>query len=639
MNYYQILSALIFDGSILLAGFRIKALLESGTSIPRMNRSINLVMAYMLGYIPFAGIFLCLSLLHLYKGPILVSVILLGYIFLFSKNVRLQIKESFDPRSLLDAPNLIFIGLIFYLGFRNSYFLVTGDTHNIYLFIQKLWLENSTALVGNRTFNFGIFTPHANALPYSLGIFLFGQETLFAQYIELTWKIILISLAYGYTKYRFNGYYGLIAAALVMLDEHVFYSGVNAAVIINCALASYLFASCVFFYEAREKNCIGFLGLGLIFLSQLPSHKYQSVIAGAMILIIGLSIQPQLKNKICSLFKKPVLTGSIVAAILITCLWLIKNFILTGCPTFPVLASKFGAYNWIPEMEKNFQNVFGSLGTAVFFKYLSYFFVWHGVLPAKIIGLAISLLPLTMGIVLYREKFDKHAGFELCYWLSLSILTVFGFAHVSFLDPRSFRYPIGLFAFTATFLTYYLLSNALGIKGSFLKTTQAGFLLAFMIVVPCLIKQKALPCRSASVKENTAVLTNQLHMNDAIQKYYPDNLIIQNQFALHPDKTPFSAWDIGTGGAHSTSSFLAPIRPQVGLWVTSTIDWDSYKDPMKIADDLNSQNIKYVMSVQNKELLFMPVKEYAQKASQINRYPKNRFYDYGFPQELAPTSY
>ena len=65
-----------------------------------------------------------------------------------------------------------------------------------------------------------------------LGVALFGQETLFPQFVNLSWRLVLTLLVFGYVSYRFSRYHGLAAAMLVLFNDHMFFSGVRSFVII-----------------------------------------------------------------------------------------------------------------------------------------------------------------------------------------------------------------------------------------------------------------------------------------------------------------------------------------------------------------------------------------------------------------------
>ena len=128
---------------------------------------------------------------------------------------------------------------------------------------------------------------------------------------------------------------------------------------------------------------------------------------------------------------------------------------------------------------------------------------------------------------------------------------------------------------------------------------------------------------------------NRLHFSDIADRYYPLNKIAEAGLKAHPQKGMKGAWDIGIGGANPLSAFLLPVRPQVGLWNTSVVKWDSYAHPESIVADLKEHGIEWVMRVEGDRLIFLSPEQYAGEAVRYDRYPKNIFYNYNFPQELA----
>src|SRR3989338_5795911 len=274
MNYWQLLAFGVYFISVLVLGVSIQLFVNRSQN-GYINRSIFLAESFLLGATALIGAMLLLSLMGLYKGPLLWGLVLVNYGWLLSPSVRRNIFDNILKGKTFQLADLVFVGLVGWFFFRNCYLLVTGDSHNIYLYVQNLWLLHATSIVGDVANNIGIFTPHFNAVPYALGIALFGQETFFAQLINISWSIAVLLMVFGYTSYRFNKNYGLIAVALVLFDEHFFYSGVNICVVINSALVAFLFGSIMNFWEGRRQDSSFRLVLGLVFAIQLMANKYQ----------------------------------------------------------------------------------------------------------------------------------------------------------------------------------------------------------------------------------------------------------------------------------------------------------------------------------------------------------------------------
>lgn len=633
MNHLQLLAFVIYGFSVLIVGASIyKFINKSGESF--LNRSVYLGEVFLLGSIFIIGELLILSLVGLYKAPCLWAVVGLNYLLLLRPETRKEIAARLLTGNIFSFPVVIFLALLSVFIFRNYYFLVTGDSHNVYLFAQKLWLMKGTSILGDAGNNIAIFTPHFNAVPYGLGLSLFGQEVLFPQLIDISWRVVVLLLVFGYASYRLNRYFGLIAVLLVLFDEHFFYSGVNACVIINGAVTAFLFACACNFWESREQNSPFRFLLALIFLSQLMANKYQLAIVTFLMIIMGLSVQPAILDKIKNILQCKRAVMALFAAIFITGLWYIKNFLATGCPTFPILADKFGVFNWTPEMTHNFSKVFGGLNAGLFFKYLSYSYVWSGVMPLKILALVMAGLPFIFLIAALRSKIEKDAVAPLCFWLGVSFLAVAGFCFVTFSDPRIYRYALPVFAYSTVFSMTYVLQYCVGIKREFILGI-GSVILFFLVFGLTLATRKIIPCKVATVSDNIGVLFNRIHMKEAILKYYPQNIMALREFDRHKEKVSEAAWDVGPGGANPFSAFLLPVRPQVGVWCTTLIKWKSFEDERSVIRDLNEAGIKWVMTADGDSLKFLTSAEFAERVVKLNRYPKESFYNYGFPSELS----
>ncbi len=226
MNHAQFSLFIVYAFSVLFCGIGIYNFLDSNKK-SFINKGILLGEVLLIGGIFLVGELLILSLIKLYRAPYLWGAVLINYAFLLNKNTRNTIFELCRKKISLDFSKIVFMILLFILIFRNLYFMVDVDSHSTYLFAQRLWISSGTSLIGNIGNDCRIFVPHFNAVPYSLGLSLFGEETLFPQLIDLFWRIIVMLLVFGYTSYRFNGYYGLAATMFVIFNDHFFSSGAN----------------------------------------------------------------------------------------------------------------------------------------------------------------------------------------------------------------------------------------------------------------------------------------------------------------------------------------------------------------------------------------------------------------------------
>ncbi len=627
MNYAQFTLFLFYLLSLFLSGVGIYSILNK--SEVRFNKIVCIGESLLLGSILIVGQLFILSLLHLYKNPYLWGAVFFNYSFILSGNVRKLIFELLSVKFRFNSPVIIFIVLIGVLVFRNLYFLIDVDSLSTYLFTQKLWLNYGTSLFGNSTNDIRIFVPQFDAVPYSLGISIFGQETLFPQLVNLLWRIISVLLVFGYTKYRFNGYYALAASFFVVFNDHFFYSGANQWVIINAALIAFIFAAVYNFWEARVKNSTCHLVFALIFLSQIMANKYQILLTFLFLLLIGITIQPELFKKVKEIFRDKRYSWPVLAAFSFMFLWYFKNFIVTGNPAFPLLSGKLHSFGWTQEQSRVFAQLIGGLSPLKFLKFASFLFVWPGVNPAKYVLISIFILPFIIFISATKQKTSNEEIAEICFWLGACVLLLFGLCLATWQEPRYYRFLIALFSFSAVLSLRFSIKSFLNIKNEFI---PAVVILCFSFQGYSIINKGGMVLSRPTIKENIDIALNRIHMDYIIKKHHPEVTIILDGIRTNKDKFDSSAWFTSDD---TTSAFLLPDRPKISLLCTTTIKWDSYSREELVINDLKKNGIKWIMTFSKNSFVFSPIEEFAKEAVKFNRSPRRIMFDYGFPDELT----
>ena len=632
MNHLQFCLFFVYLFSMLIAGIGLYSLMDPKNS-DYLNRHVYSGEALLLGSILLVGELVILSLIGLYRVPFLWGAVILNYAFLFRKDTRERFLGLLKERAGLDVPLFLFLALMAVFIFRNMFFLVDVDSHSTYLFAQKLWLSQGTSLVGDTATDIRIFAPQFNAVPYALGLSLFKEDTLFPHLVVISWTLIALLLVFGYASYRFNRYYGLAAAMFVLFNDHIFYSGANSCCIINGAVICFLWAAAYNFWVGRDQNNFFRFTLALIFLSQVMANKYQMAYSVIFLAALGILIQEYPVWKIRQLLEKKKFLFPLLVSVLFLLLWYVKNYLATGLATFPILADKFQIFNWTPDMAHTFNKIFGGgMSFAKFIKYAGYFFVWPGISASKYLWMIIVFLPLLILMNAMKTAIDKDAIRELGYWLCLSTLMVLGLYIVHFVDPRHYRYYIGIFSFSLIFSVDYIFRHCLGIR----KRILSGFvILVLSLSGYSIIFDQGGSLKRPTFQDNVGVILNRLHFSDIVIRYYPQNLAVDEGFEAHREMAMKGAWDTGVAGVTPLSAFLLPIRPQVGLWHTTVVQWDSYNNPESVVTDLENYGIKWIMRVKDGRLIFLSLEEYAKEAVLYDRHPKKFFYDYGFPRELS----
>jgi hypothetical protein len=634
MNWIQLGLFLIYVATMLSAGVAFHRLIFSRVTT---SRALALGEALLLGSILIVGQMLLLSLLHLYTAGWLWFVVGANLLWWVLPSVRQHSASIFSFRLFrFDAPLIIFLLLVLFFMFRNCFFLLDVDSHSTYLFAQKLWLEHKTSIFASPAMDIKIFVPHFNAVPYALGLSIFPAGLLFPQLVVAFWSVIAVLLAFGYLSGQISRWHGLAAAMFILFNDHMFFSGANTSVIINCALVAFIFACAYSFWQARKDGDTSRLVFAFICATQFLSNKYQSFYILILLFAVGLLLQNNWRRHWRTFVERPLPWAACAGAVFVFSLWLVKNFLATGCATFPILAGETGALNWNKEMADLFNRIFvGPLPPSAVLKYFSYMFVWPGINAAKIVGILISFLPLLIVLSLGRGKEEALKRIpDLCFWLSVSVLVLFGICLSSFVDPRHYRYAVAVMAVAAVVGLDYLLRHVLRLPAKLI-----GLIIVVVSLQGLSIVHQTGVMKYPSIKENLAVLSNKMHLEDVLGEYYPGNQIVSREILNQADKMSGAAWDIGAGGGNGLSAFLLPTYPQVGLWYTTAVKWESYRSPEAIARDLSEAGINRVMSLKEGHLAFEEPIEYGRRVSQFDRHPKGLFYNYGFPAELAQVRY
>lgn len=629
MNCLQIIAFLGYAASVIVSGMAVYGMLAPSSK--NHSRALLLGEIFLLGSIVVVGEMLGCSILGLYKGCILWTLVLLNFGFIFSNGFKFTLSIFLKHKLRWDVPLLAFAGLVAFFLFRNCFFLVDVDSHSTYLFAQKLWLEHGSSIFASPALDMRVLVPHFNAVPYALGITLFGQETLFAQLVVASWTVVVVLLVFGFLSYRFNRVYGLAGAMLCLFNDHMFYSGANSPVIINSALIAFLFATTYNFIESARRNDAFRLLLAFIFASQLLANKLQVVYVTFFLCSIGMLIQPNLIAMLKTIIKQRRWVYVFLMAVMICALWLVKNFLATGNPFFPALAGELKTLNWSRAMATTFTHYFPApMEPNLIFKYLSYLFIWPGVNALKWVWLLIVALPFTFMFAARSKTVDIEQFREVCFWLSIGIIILVGTLMASFPDPRMFRYGIAVMAVATIFSLDFILKQCFHLHQT---------ICALVIIVVALqgwgiVKTQGGDPHYPTFAQNLDVLLNRLHIKDVLPTYYPNQETVVKEFEAQKEQLAGAAWDAGIGGVTSLSAFLSPTLPQIGIWHTSVVSFDSYADANLVEQDLKAAGITWVLGVSNGHLNVESIQQYAKRAQTFERFPKTLFYNYSYPDEL-----
>lgn len=636
MNYIQFILFFAFVISLLIMGAVFLNVLKIKDRLSE-NKWIFVAEACLLGAILFVGAGVFLSIVKLYHLPFLWALVAAGYLGLLRKDVRERLGQLDFRRLVLDVPNLIMFILLIVFFVRSCYFVVDVDSHAVYLYTQKLWLAHGTSIFASKAIDHQTYIPQFDFIPCGLGIAAWGRDgLLFCELINFFWRFLAVVLVYGYTRYRFNGYYGLAAAMMVLFNDHFFMSGANRFVLLNGAVIAFLFAFAYNFWEGRETGRSGRLVLALICMINVVINKIVLVFAIFLLMGLCLGVLPNPILRLKEIFRNKTWLLSLAFVLFLTSLWFIKNQLATGLATFPLFAGKFQTLGWTKEMAETSREVFRGTSVSEFLKFSNYLMIWPGIHPLKLVSIAISLFPIILVFSLFKDNYKKEKLFELSFWLAFCFLAILGTCLASHQDPRYFRYPIAACAFAAILTLEYILNSCLRINNK----TMIG-----VILIICALPGYQVMLHSGggvfnrpSLSDNFNVILNKMHFDDVIERHFPQNVIAERDFNKNPEKAQKAAWFLPNQPG-TPSAFLAPIRPQVGLWVTTVINWKSYDDPGKIKQNLKDYGIEYVMVNKTDHFEFLDLDQFAAEAMKFERYPETIYYSYDRIPELTKTKF
>jgi len=626
MNWIQMVLFVLYVTAMLMSG-----LAWHGLIVPKektINRFVHLGEALLLGAMIIVGEMLILSLIgNMYKAIYLWGAMALNILCIFLPHVRRGWCQIFARPVRWNTSLVIFILILLIFAFRNCYFLIDSDSSSTYLFTQKLWLEHGTSIFASTAVDMRIFVPQFNSVPYALSLCIFPMETFFPQMVVAFWTVIVLFLVFGYVSARWSRAYALAAAMLVLFDDHMFYSGANISVVINSALIAFLFAGTYNFWEARRQNDPLRWVMALIFLSQVFSNKYQLLLSLILLVLLGMLIQPDLGFCWQRLWKKPSYWLSLLAAVFIFALWPLKNYLATGDPFFPILADRFHVLNWTTDKAQAFNKIFvAPLSFGMVVKYLNYLLSWPWFAVGRLFAFFITVWPAIWMLSYIRKKDDPGVFAELGYWFTVSMFIMVGTCMVSFCDPRPYRYGIAVMAVAAVLMLDYIFARCFGWSR---RWVTAAIIIVGLQGWPVITHQGVL--KKPDFSTNLMILQDKLHMKDFINYMFKENAIIFDETQAYHDLMPLTAWNTD---ANVGSIFLLPTRPEVNVWYTNVVKWDSYRSPDLVAQDLRNAGIYFLLSVRDGHLYFENALDYGKRVAAADRIPKTIYYDYGFPKEL-----
>lgn len=559
-------------------------------------------MCFCLGAGWFLGYFFCEGILNLMTvarvfNPAMVTGV--GFLiiaagagsFYVSKNEWFKLAKA-DGAPTWDKGLLLLIaGFVF---FWNLYPAFDVDSLSFYFYGIKQFLEQ-----GGRVFSLyadiRLSVPFGENYLFAPGFALWPGETVFPQIIHGLSKVMFVFGVYGAARMAGTGRFALIAAALVMSEEHLVASGANLYVRINMVLtASVFFAFFSLFFFSRTKRP-EYLALSLVAAFGALSCKYicaayfLAVAAAAAALIVT---DAEARNAGALLFKRNVFLLILLAAGGFSCITYVYNWIATGTPLFPAAVGPFDSKYYDPvaaDLARDWLFHFGA-GDAV--KYLSIFSVWPGILASKL------LFPLILAagtVLMLFPKGDNRPAFCGLAFAGMSAFLIMVVEVYMVFEMRYYRYGIGIYALAATFFLAYLFEKFFEYVPALRRiTVPAGYAVILAVSLYCAkYSFDVMGENRPSAKEVTGFLGGEITTGAVIERYYRKYHNAYQDFrkmAIDPAQLGFI---VTLNWPHA----FYPLKGANLAFVKSSgLPAASYYNEGLFAEELRKKGIKYVFN-------------------------------------------
>jgi hypothetical protein len=300
--------------------------------------------------------FLCLIRI---KGAALFLPLGLIFLFISLREISLYwndiIPKSPSRFNEIKGPDLAVIIILCLLFCYALYYALTPpfswDAQVYHLLIPRLyWIERGFAYIPLNVYS---NMPLNQELLYLAARFLGDDVT--SKLVHLSMGILLCLSLYAFARRYWNARVGLIAPLLFLCNPAV-YSQLGIAYIdIGLALFSFWMMACLVEYIKTGK--IGYAVLMGIFCGMGLGSKYTMIYAfssGGILLLFFPFILSKKENTPNTLPEDDMIAGNpvrafgvfIVSSIMLLIPWLVKNYLYTKNPVYPMMFGIFGGREW-----------------------------------------------------------------------------------------------------------------------------------------------------------------------------------------------------------------------------------------------------------------------------------------------------
>jgi 4-amino-4-deoxy-L-arabinose transferase-like glycosyltransferase len=256
------------------------------------------------------------------------------------------------PFTLTGLTWLLFI--VFFILLNLSIALtppISKDALIYHLVGPRIFIQNHG--IGFVPGNFYTNFPFTTEMLFAVGMLLKGP--ILAKLIHFSFGVLTLVAIFQWTAAKASASTGILAGAVYYTLPLV--ARLSGWAYIDLSLAFYVLLMIMALLHWREFHHKGFLALAGVFGGIAMGTKYSGILM-VLIIILGALLFFTKGNRMGTRAVRVFLIAAVVASP-----WYIKNWILTGNPTYPFLYPLFGGRDWSQEMAKTYAMFLSFVGS------------------------------------------------------------------------------------------------------------------------------------------------------------------------------------------------------------------------------------------------------------------------------------
>ncbi len=302
---------------------------------------------------------------------------------------------------------------------------IETDALVYHLYIPKVYIQNHRLVY--IPYEFRAAFPLGMEMLFTLGMLL--RNSVLAKLIHFSLGVLSLLATYCFGRKYVGGRVGLLAATVFYTVSVVAWSSTTAYIDLGTTFFTTLgiFALVNWWHSRRAR----WLAVAAIMCGLAMGTKYLGVF-GLVILIVGILLKPSFTGKRNMLVVLRTIFIYAFVSVLIVSPWLIRNYIFTGNPIYPLLNNVFKS-PLMPPINPTFDRANFGMGDNVLTKYIlsPWNVTLHGERYRGVIGpIFLTFLPLLLVM-----RVDKTIRYLLLLCSVFFILWVISFPIIRYLMP------------------------------------------------------------------------------------------------------------------------------------------------------------------------------------------------------------